>query len=201
MKPTTTFPWWSQACKQPNIRPKFCTTGSRHKLWATTSDEWKQNYQNGFNHSRKARRSSCPTEVSPADVAIPPPAIPPSAHPRAKLTSNKPGEKHNEFTHFPKDPNCEACTRTKVTWAPCKINLDDRADRIKIAEHSGDMMTADHKVVDGQQHSSFHHKYAVGRAGLGDAMDSMCHDVRLRRCTCVHCTGYGASAVYSSSLM
>ena len=27
------------------------------------------------------------------------------------------------------------------------------------------------------------------------------HDVRLRRCACVHCTGYGANAVYSSSLM
>ena len=26
-------------------------------------------------------------------------------------------------------------------------------------------------------------------------------NVRLRRCTCVHCTGYGASAVYSSSLV
>ena len=26
-------------------------------------------------------------------------------------------------------------------------------------------------------------------------------NVRLRRCTCVHCTGYGANAVYSSSLM
>ena len=25
--------------------------------------------------------------------------------------------------------------------------------------------------------------------------------VRLRRCTCVHCTGYGVSAVYSSSLV
>ena len=25
--------------------------------------------------------------------------------------------------------------------------------------------------------------------------------MRLRRCTCVHCTGYGASAVYSNSLM
>ena len=27
------------------------------------------------------------------------------------------------------------------------------------------------------------------------------HYVRLRRCTCVHCTGHGASAVYSNSLM
>ena len=29
----------------------------------------------------------------------------------------------------------------------------------------------------------------------------MSHDVRLRGCTCVHCTGYGASAVYSSCVV
>ena len=53
VKPTTSFLWWSQACKQPNTRPKLCTIGSRHKLWATTGDVWMQNYQNAFNHSRE----------------------------------------------------------------------------------------------------------------------------------------------------
>ena len=42
--PTTTFLWWSHACKQPNTRPKFWTTGNRQELWETTSDVWKQNY-------------------------------------------------------------------------------------------------------------------------------------------------------------
>ena len=35
----------------------------------------------------------------------------------------------------------------------------------------------------------------------GTAGSLMQPNVRLRRCTCVHCIGYGASAVYSSSLM
>ena len=30
VKPTTTFPWWSHACKQPNTRPKLWATGNRH---------------------------------------------------------------------------------------------------------------------------------------------------------------------------
>ena len=28
--------------------------------------------------------------------------------------------KHNVYTHFPKDRNCEICTRTKITRAPCR---------------------------------------------------------------------------------
>ena len=39
--------------EKPNTRPKLWATGSRHKLWTTTSDVWKQTYLNGFNHSRK----------------------------------------------------------------------------------------------------------------------------------------------------
>ena len=57
-KTATTFPWWSQACKQPNTRPKFWTTGSREKLSATTGVVWEQHYQDGFNHSRKVDKGS-----------------------------------------------------------------------------------------------------------------------------------------------
>ena len=39
-----------------------------------------------------------------------------------------------------------------------------------------------------------------GRSPSGRMFRLLCkgHDVRLRGCTCVHCTGYGAGAVYSS---
>ena len=76
-------------------------------LWATTRYEWKQNYQNGFNYSRKdgQRGSSSSADASPPDVVIPPPALPPSTHPPAKhFLKNKAGGKHNSFTHFPNDP-------------------------------------------------------------------------------------------------
>ena len=38
--------------------------------------------------------------------------------------------KHKLFTHFPKDPTCEVCRRTKASRAPCKRNLDAWADRV-----------------------------------------------------------------------
>ena len=28
--------------------------------------------------------------------------------------------KHNVYTHFPKDPNCGICLKTKITKAPCR---------------------------------------------------------------------------------
>ena len=45
--------------------------------------------------------------------------------------------------------------------APCTRNSDDRADRIKVAERLGDMITADHKIFTEEQESRMHHKYAV----------------------------------------
>ena len=70
VKPTTTFPWWSQACKQQNTRPKLWAIGSRHKLWATTSDVWKQEIQEWLRPFAEGltRGSSSSTGVSPADV-------------------------------------------------------------------------------------------------------------------------------------
>ena len=38
------------------------------------------------------------------------------SEPRAKVVPSK----HNMFTHFPKDPNCDICLRTKVTSASCR---------------------------------------------------------------------------------
>ena len=50
VKPSMTFPWLSQACKEPITRPVLLVTGSIHELWATTSSQWKRNYLHGFNH-------------------------------------------------------------------------------------------------------------------------------------------------------
>ena len=35
------------------------------------------------------------------------------------LPAKAPKGKHNFFTHFPKDPNCERCKRAKTTRAAC----------------------------------------------------------------------------------
>ena len=112
--------------------------------------EWLQPFTEG-----STRRSSSSTAVSPADAATPPPALPPSAHPPQHVLQTK------QETHFPKHPKCEVCRRTKVTRAPCKDNSDDRWDRILIAENFGDTITADYKVLNENQESILHHKYAV----------------------------------------
>ena len=140
---------------QPNTRPKFWMSGSRHKLgdherrvWNRILPAWRQPFTEGV-----TRRCSSSADLCPADVATPPPGILLSAHPPAQITSNKAGGYHNLFTHFLKDPKCKVCRRTKVTRAPCRRTYDDRADRIKIAERFGDM-TEEHE-------SGMHHKYAL----------------------------------------
>ena len=53
---------------------------------------------------------------------------------------------------------------------PCRVNPDDRADRIQIAEQLGDVITGDHKVLNEDQVSRLHHNYPL--VVQGDAMDS-----------------------------
>ena len=98
--------------------------------------------------------SSSSTDLSSV-VEIPP------AHTSSKPTLNNSGRKHNVITHFSKHPNCEVCRRTKVTRAPCRRNLDDLEDRLKIAERLGEMITADHNVLHEEQESRLHHSCAV----------------------------------------
>ena len=58
--------------------------------------EWLQPFMEGV-----TRESSSSTDVSPADVAVPPPALLHSARPPAQLASKKAGGRHNLFTRFP----------------------------------------------------------------------------------------------------
>ena len=52
--------------------------------------------------------------------------------------------KHSVYTHFPKDRNCEICQRTEITKAPCRRRNGGAVPR---AEKFGDLITADHKIV------------------------------------------------------
>ena len=52
--------------------------------------------------------------------------------------------KHNIYIHFPKDPNCDICFRTKITMASCRRRAGTVVPR---AEHVSDLITADHKVL------------------------------------------------------
>ena len=77
-------------------------------------------------------------EASATEAAgSPEPRIP---EPVSKVESGK----HNVSTHFPKDRNCEACRRTKITRASCRKRTGNHIHR---AENVGDLITADHKVL------------------------------------------------------
>ena len=66
--------------------------------------------------------------------------------------------KHSVYTHFPKDRNCEICTRTKITRPPCRRRNSGAVPR---AENFFDLITADHKVLSDNCESRNNHRYAV----------------------------------------
>ena len=66
--------------------------------------------------------------------------------------------KHNILTHFPKDPNCEICRRTKITRAPRKRRVNNDIPR---APKFGDIITADPKVLSEEGESRNNHRYAI----------------------------------------
>ena len=75
---------------------------------------------------------------------------------RAKV---EPGSgKHCVYTHFPKDPNCGFGLKTKITRASCRRRAGTVVPR---AEHFGDLITANHKVLSEESESRNNHRYAV----------------------------------------
>ena len=66
--------------------------------------------------------------------------------------------KHSVYTHFPKDPNCDICLKTKITRASCRRRAGAVVPR---AEHFGDLITADHKDLSEESESRSNHRYAV----------------------------------------
>ena len=86
-------------------------------------------------------------------------------HYREALTSLEPTTKrredlgkHSVYIHFPKDRNCEICTRTKITREPYRRRNGEAVPR---AENFGDLITADHKVLSDKCESRNNHRYAV----------------------------------------
>ena len=85
----------------------------------------------------------------------PSPAIPPPALTSEEPSSNKPGGKHNFFSHLPKDPNCEVCRQMKITRAPWIRHRPQRAETF------GCISSADHKILNEETESRFQHRYSV----------------------------------------
>ena len=75
---------------------------------------------------------------------------------RAKVETGS--GKHSVHTHFPKNPNCDICFKTKITSASCRRRAGTVVPR---AEQFGDLMTADHKVLNEGSESRNNHRYAL----------------------------------------
>ena len=65
---------------------------------------------------------------------------------------------HSVSTHFLKDPNCGICLKTKITRASCRRLAGTVVPK---AEHLGDLITADHKVLSEESKSRDNHRHAV----------------------------------------
>ena len=74
--------------------------------------------------------------------------MPAPAHISHDSDSERPAKvaprKHSICTHFPRDNSCEICKQTKITRAPCRRRTGGAVPR---AENFGDLITADHKVL------------------------------------------------------
>ena len=112
---------------------------------------WTQNYQNGFNHSRKVEKG----------------VISQVRQKYLQLTS----QRHRQHFFLPRilhqcllQTQQEESTIYSLIFpqrAPCKRNIDDRAHRFKTVERFGAVLTADHKFFYEEHESRLHHKYAM----------------------------------------
>ena len=65
--------------------------------------------------------------------------------------------KHSLYTHFPKDPNCDICLKTKITRASCGRRAGTVVPK---AQHFGDLITADHSILSEESESRNNRRYA-----------------------------------------
>ena len=72
-----------------------------------------------------------------------------------------PSARHNKFTHFPLDKNCEICKLVKCTRAACKAGTVPERDGLPPATQFGDRLTADHKSLADDQSARNGARYAL----------------------------------------
>ena len=65
----------------------------------------------------------------------------------SKLRFDPKANKHNMFTHFPKDPNCPICNSCKRNRAYCKSKVHGEPDDLPEPKKFADAVTADHKIL------------------------------------------------------
>ena len=66
--------------------------------------------------------------------------------------------KHDVHRHFPKDPICDICLKTKITRAFCRRRAGTVVPR---AEIFGNLITAHHKILSEESESRNNHRFVV----------------------------------------
>ena len=140
-------------------RPELLVTGSRHKLWATTSYKWRQSYQNGFNPSRKDRQVERQVRQTSLQLTWKyhrQHCVLPRILQQNRLETER-GESTIYLLIFRKTRIAKYADARKSR----ERQASDRADRTKIAERFRDLKTTDHTVHIEEQESRMQHKYLV----------------------------------------
>ena len=165
------MPFVVPQCKQPNTTPKFWANGRRHKLWATMSDVRKQNYRNGFNHSRKDWQGNLPVRQTYLQLTWQYEYhLPQFLRPRI-LQENLLQIKQEESTIysliFTNTPHCEVVQDArKLRVCHARQILTIGRTEWRLPKDFGVMITADHKVLLEEPESGQHHRFAVVINGL-----------------------------------
>ena len=150
---------------QNTVPPMLWATASDHQLWATTSEKCGNRYTRMvcFIYSRWDWRGDHQVRQTYLQWTWP-------DHLQQFLllrilqqnlfeTNQKERTLYSPFLR--KTWNAKSAKCTKVTRAHCRISPDDRADRIEIAEKFGYTKTAYHKIINQDQESRLHRRYAV----------------------------------------
>ena len=78
--------------------------------------DWLQEFRENLVHERRRLEPRRNPELRDRDTSSSSHELPMES--RAKV---EPGSgKHSVYTHFPKDPNCHICLKTKITRASCR---------------------------------------------------------------------------------
>ena len=175
-KPVTAFVWLSQASKRPtSTRTERWVTGRTNELWEDDKQEsglelleWRQPFHKRSDGGSLTfnRCFSCCCEVNTTTSTTPFRAS------FSEIAIKQSRWQHNFFTHFQKDKNYEVCRRTKITTATCKRDPVNPADRLHVADKIGDLVTADHKVLNEEQASGLQKQIFCRCPRSGNAMDS-----------------------------
>ena len=136
--------YWGDLQHKPTETENKNKNEGREEVQTETSHDlldWLQEFKENFVDERSPLEPRGNPELGYRDTCSSSHELPMES--RAKV---EPGSgKHSENAHFPKDPNCDICLKTKITRGSCTRRRAGTV--VPRAEHFGDLITADHKVL------------------------------------------------------